>query len=325
MDKDLIAFNFIIEFNFEAGRVFLTVVGTWHVIVTRHTFVTGDYLSEQPDQAPSTRWPPAWAGRSPRGSTPWLRSCWPAGVTRDTWHVTRDVVITPHCAGSGVTRACVSPTPWGRWCTAAGAGRGRGPGRGAGASWTSSGAASPRSWGSSACGSTCSMVLSSFPWPSSSCSAFYSSTGPSQIHHHFFHIKATLVSRTLIRTCHLFYFPLQTTPVQSWWIHTMEKFIKQVKSHNKANTQLIPPLYRTLLRWPCHLHMWLWSPACRQWGARLPGDWPLVWVRAILQEARWAEELTSDQVSRGPTQTRHNRLILTQICQTNKLPSEQGP
>ena len=157
----------------------------------------------------------------------------------DVWHVTRDVVITPHCAGSGVTRACVSPTPWGRWCTAAGGGRGRGPGLGAGASSTSSGAASPRSWGSSACGSTCSMVLSSFPWPSSSCSAFYSSTGPSQIHHHFFHIKATLVSRTLNRTCYLFSVPLQTTPVLSWWIHTMEKFIKQVKSHIKANAKLI--------------------------------------------------------------------------------------
>ena len=235
----------------------------------------------------------------------------------DVWHVTRDVVITRHCAGSGVTRACVSPTPWGRWCTAAGGGRGRGPGLGAGASSTSWGAASPRSWGSSACGSTCSMVLSSFPWPSSSCSAFYSSTGPSQIHHHFFHIKATLVSRTLNRTCYLFSVHLQTTPVLSWWIHTMEKFIKQVKTHIKANTKLIPQLYRTLLRWPRHLHLWLWSPACGQWGARLPGDWPLVWVRALLQEERWAEELTSDQVSRGPTQTRHNRLILTQICQTN--------
>ena len=27
----------------------------------------------------------------------------------------------------------------------------------------------------------------------------------------------------------------------------------------------------------------------------------------------------------GPEQTRHNRLILTQICQTNKLLSEQEP
>ena len=34
-------------------------------------------------------------------------------------------------------------------------------------------------------------------------------------------------------------------------------------------------------------------------------------------------EVSADQVSRGPPQTRHNRLILTQICQTNKLLSEQ--
>ena len=34
-------------------------------------------------------------------------------------------------------------------------------------------------------------------------------------------------------------------------------------------------------------------------------------------------EVSADQVSRGLTQTRHNRLILTQICQTNKLLSEQ--
>ena len=131
------------------------------------------------------------------------------------------------------------------------------------------------------------MVLSSYPWPSSFSSAFYSSTVLSLTHHRFFHIKATLVSVSIQapsspdpllspdHTCAVLVDPYNGKVHQTGAVITLYTW-----------TLLTRGACRALLRGPRPLHVRHGPPDRGGGGEGVSGHRPMVRQRAVLQEER---------------------------------------